>query len=213
MQEWNAFIGKFTKVTDQLGMPIDTDIFETVVALNALSITTVMSCGGHIDERGLLLPWVDIEMRNPTSRKSHKQYIMVSDDVDALQREVDGLRERQVNLSVIEAAQTRLKEKYEERHLLNIQIRMQQCAMRDALVQYLSRFYEGRVVSFDRRLILHRLGNSRTRMESQGSHDFYLCAPLDIQQQKLAEYQEEMRDFTHFLKHIYFSQRTETPLP
>ncbi|EFH85042.1 hypothetical protein [Ktedonobacter racemifer] len=213
MQEWNALIDKFTKVTDRLGMPIDTDIFETVVALNALGITTTQSCGGHIDERGFLLPWVDIEMRNPTSRELHKQYIIVSDEVDKLQREVKGLREKQVDLSVIEEAQTRVNEKYEERHLLNIQIRMQQCAMRDRLVDCLSRFYEGRVVSFDRRLILHRLGNSRTRMENQGAHDFYLGAPLDIQQQKLAEYQEEMRDFTRFLKHIYFSQRTENPLP
>ena len=47
MKEWNALVERFKQVTDKLNMPIDNGIFETVVALNAVDITTAMSCEGH----------------------------------------------------------------------------------------------------------------------------------------------------------------------
>ncbi|GHO59181.1 hypothetical protein [Ktedonobacter robiniae] len=212
MREWGDLFAKFSRVTDRLGMPIDTDILEMVVALNALGITTTMSCGGHIDERGFLLPWVDIEKIDPPIRELREQLIALNAETHQLRQELEEQRELQADPSMIQEAQARLKEKSEERNLLDHQVRMQQCTMRTTLVEHLSRFYEDRVVSFDRRLILHRLGLSRTRMESQGAHDFYLCAPLEIQQQKLAEYREEIMDFARFLKHIYFSHVSKNTL-
>ena len=47
MEAWNALVERFTSATDRLGMPIDPEI---VVALNALNIHAVMSCGGHLDK-------------------------------------------------------------------------------------------------------------------------------------------------------------------
>lgn len=63
--EWDSFVERFSHVKDALGKPIDPEIFETVIALNALGMSTVMSCGGHLDEqRGLIMPWVDIDPVN-----------------------------------------------------------------------------------------------------------------------------------------------------
>jgi len=58
IRQWDETAEKFRKVKDKLGCPIDEGIFETVVALNILGITTTMSCEGHLDH-GLPYPWVD----------------------------------------------------------------------------------------------------------------------------------------------------------
>src|SRR5690242_14050996 len=107
MQEWDVLVDTFAHVTDRLGMPIDPEIFETVVVLNALGMTTTMSCGGHLDERGLLLPWVEIELRTSTTRDLHAQYAIILGETNALQQELKVLRENQSKFSAIEAVQTR----------------------------------------------------------------------------------------------------------
>lgn len=45
--------------TDNLGMPVDPGIFETVVALNLLGLHTFQSCEGHLDH-GCPYPWVTV---------------------------------------------------------------------------------------------------------------------------------------------------------
>lgn len=79
--------------------------------------------------------------------------------------------------------------------------------MRQKVIEYLIQFYDQRSVPFDRRLTLHVL-SSHTRLESQGTADFHLCEPREVQLQKLAEYREEMRAFTEFLKSIYAQAAT-----
>jgi hypothetical protein len=65
-EEWNSLVEYFSRITNMRGKPIDPEIFETVVVLNAPGIPTIMSCGGHIDDgRGLLLPWIDITSSVP----------------------------------------------------------------------------------------------------------------------------------------------------
>ena len=80
--------------------------------------------------------------------------------------------------------------------------------MRRKIIEYLSQFYDQRSVPFDRRLTLSTISLS-TRLESQGAADFHLCEPREVQLQKLAEYRDEMRAFTEFLKTIYSSQHAE----
>lgn len=60
MVMWNEVASRFEHVTDKLGKKIDTGIFDTVVALNVLGITTVQSCEGHVGW-GVPYPWVHIE--------------------------------------------------------------------------------------------------------------------------------------------------------
>ena len=65
------------------------------------------------------------------------------------------------------------------------------------LFRNLSRFYDGRVVSFDRIITM----NERGRISSQGGKYFSLL-PEDERVARLNEYQDEMREFTAFLKSI-----------
>ncbi|HEY1351171.1 MAG TPA: hypothetical protein VGF67_16245 [Ktedonobacteraceae bacterium] len=60
MATWNETIHKFSSVTDKLGKEIDRGIFETVVALNLLGVSTIASCEGHLNW-GVPYPWIDIE--------------------------------------------------------------------------------------------------------------------------------------------------------
>lgn len=60
MATWNETAKRFASVTDRLGKPIDEGIFDTVVALNMLGVTTKQSCEGHIGW-GAPYPWVSVE--------------------------------------------------------------------------------------------------------------------------------------------------------
>jgi hypothetical protein len=65
---WSEVEEKFKHVADRLGRPIDDGIFNTVVALNVLGISTRMSCEGHLDH-GLPYPWVGIEYQTQPATK------------------------------------------------------------------------------------------------------------------------------------------------
>ncbi|HEU5382246.1 MAG TPA: hypothetical protein VFV38_43080 [Ktedonobacteraceae bacterium] len=60
MATWNETVEQFRRVTDKLGKRIDDGIFETVVCLNMLGISTTSSCEGHLDW-GTPYPWINIE--------------------------------------------------------------------------------------------------------------------------------------------------------
>jgi hypothetical protein len=212
MQEtWDKLVKKFERLTDGLGMPIDLEILETVVALNALGINTIMSCGGHIDERGLLLPWVDIASADPALEEIRRAEIELARAAGTLRNEVRHLLDEGADRIQVKAAQERLQDR--NRELLTLQLRERAIhkGERDKLLPYLSRFYENRLVPFDRRLILNvRLNSGKSRLENQGAGDFYFFSPPDIQQKKLTEYREEINAFTHFLKTCYFSHQLLT---
>lgn len=70
---WEEATKHFRRVVDKLGKPIDDGIFETVVALNMLGITTRASCEGHL-EWGLPYPWIDVESEDTTKHRLH-QYL------------------------------------------------------------------------------------------------------------------------------------------
>lgn len=60
MTTWQETVKVFSRVTDKLGKNIDDGIFDTVVALNMLGISTIQSCEGHLDW-GVPYPWVAIK--------------------------------------------------------------------------------------------------------------------------------------------------------
>lgn len=71
---WEETAERFRKTTDKLGKSIDEGIFETVVALNVLGITTRQSCQGHL-EWGLPYPWIDIHPEVESKYRLH-QYLI-----------------------------------------------------------------------------------------------------------------------------------------
>lgn len=206
MQElWDTHVERFARVTDTLGKPIDSEIFELVVALNVLNISTMMSCGGHIDDgRGLLLPWVDIEPADPRlpDLKQTEQQLLYA--TKALHQKIVLMREEREQGTALQETQRRVRETSERLREVQWQIRGLQAPLRVHLAEYLTLFYVERLVPFDRRLILS--GLEHTRLHNQGYLDFHLQAPVAVQQMKLLEYREEMAAFATFLKHCYFSQ-------
>lgn len=73
-ETWEETAERFRKITDTLGKSIDDGIFETVVALNVLGITTRQSCQGHL-EWGLPYPWIDINPDVASKYRLH-QYLI-----------------------------------------------------------------------------------------------------------------------------------------
>jgi hypothetical protein len=206
-EQWNALVTHFSQVTDGLGKRIDPEILETVVALNALDIPTVMSCGGHIDDgRGLLLPWVDIQPADPDMQDLIQQEAHLVEEAKAAHEKVTHLRETQAARAQLEEAQKLADAIYRQLNDTKWQLRLKQAEVRQKLASYLTSFYEERLVPFDRRLIM--AGGVRTRLHNQGALDLYLTAPYAVQRQKLQEYREEIASFTAFLKRIYFAQQS-----
>ena len=105
-EEWNSLVDYFSRITDARGKPINPEIFETVVVLNALGILTIMSCGGRIDDgRGLLLPWIDIASSAPHFNDlQHREAHLVQESEKAHQG-IGRLRTEQVEREQLKTAQ------------------------------------------------------------------------------------------------------------
>jgi isopenicillin N synthase-like dioxygenase len=205
-EHWEALVNHFAQVTDGLGRRIDPEIFETVVALNALGMPTVMSCGGHLDDgRGLLLPWVDLQPDDPEIEALIQAEERLVEAARTAHQRVTQLRDSNSDRALLAEAQREANAIYKQLNDTKWQIRVKHSALRWRLASYLEQFYEGRLVPFDRRLIM--IAGLRTRLQNQGAVDLYLTAPYDVQRQKLHEYRQEMEEFTKFLKAIYFSQQ------
>nr|BBH88050.1 hypothetical protein KTC_28010 [Thermosporothrix sp. COM3] len=211
MQTWDELVAHFQTVTDGLGKRIDEEIFETVVVLNALGIPTVQSCGGHLDQRGLLLPWVDIDPPDPSLEELRRQEEALVDAIKGYYKDIDKMRETGTSPEQIEEVRGQALALAPTLHSLQREMRRMQLEPRKKLMHYLSLFYKQRLVPFDRHLVL--ISKVRTRLQNQGTADFFITEPEAVQRQKLEEYQAEMREFTTFLKQLYFAQHASTPTP
>lgn len=61
---WNDIKNRVDQITDRLGMPVDDNIKDVVIGLNANGINTVASCGGHLDSDRLAFPWIGCAAAN-----------------------------------------------------------------------------------------------------------------------------------------------------
>ena len=175
-----------------LGTGIDAGILETVIALNALGIETSASCEGHLDH-GTGAPWIDIEVLSAREQSMGAEMFTQADRAF----EEQTLPEEAIDALFAEAH--REQDRVKAIHLEQGKI----------LMSYLTAFYAVRRVPYDRQLaMLTRDMGGRSRLENHGA-DFQSVAPLEVRAQKLAEYQEEMRAFTEFLKQIYFEDAKE----
>jgi hypothetical protein len=160
-------------------MPIDQGIFEMVVALNMLGFRTVMSCEGHL-EKGIAGPWVDIE----------------SDEIQALRD--------QITAKLKEATPSH-KPPYvftDEAKTLIEQLKKPQLEIAHALMILLDQFYRQReYIAYDQRLIPNIWDSApgKVSLECMGT-SFQDIAPQNVKELKLKAYQQEMQDFTAFLK-------------
>jgi hypothetical protein len=180
MTNWSDQEAEVNNIRDCLGKPVDQGIRETVIVLNVLDFVTCGSCEGHVDW-GMLAPWVDFRgERGKEAARIFRQAVEAQaagqsrDHVDALCQKAHALKK--------EAERPML-----EKALL--------------LGRHLDDFYRGRQVPFDTRLVIEKY-TSRVRLINQGAI-FQSVRDAETRAQKLTEYQQEMRDFTLFLKAVY----------
>lgn len=187
-QRWQQLVQHFERVIDRLGKPIDPGILETVVALNALHIHTTASCEGHL-HWGTGAPWVDIAAPNMDEEDRKAGEAM---NHARAQREAGVLDEEAIR-TLLEKAQDRLT-----------QVRKKHLAERQKLLGYLADFYAERLCPYDQRLIMYGAAG-RTRLESQGVGLLPLLSEEE-RMEKLHAYQQEMREFTSYLKKSFFEK-------
>lgn len=177
---WEEVSQRVRLITDAIGNPIDEGIFDTVVALNALGYTTVMSCEGHLG-RAIAAPWVDIMP--------------------------DGGEHLQVQIRLAQKGivpdQNGIKIYNDEAKELSEQLKNKQRSLFQSLTELLDQFYEqprGHI-PYDQRLIPCMWGKAagRIRIEPIGT-ELQSIVSAAIKEKKLKDYQQEMNDFTAFLK-------------
>jgi hypothetical protein len=62
---WERTSQEIEQIGDKLGKGIDDGVKESVIALTVNEYPTVQSCEGHLDEKGLSYPWVQVEAPAP----------------------------------------------------------------------------------------------------------------------------------------------------
>jgi hypothetical protein len=184
-QRWQEMHDRVMQMKDNLGKGVDAGIVDTVIVLNLLGLSTVMSCEGHM-EGASGAPWVDIE-----DSEANKQ----------IQKITHMFQEAR-------AAHARgfLSEHlFDAAHQIRLEAMKKQLILRQKLMDYLAAFYTYRQVPYDVRLVIQSRAAGRSRLESQGA-DFQEIASPEIRKQKLQVYHEEMSAFTIFLKEQFFQE-------
>jgi len=171
---WEEISAGVDGITDKLGEKIDPNIKEAVIALKALDINASQSCEGHLD-RGIAAPWIDI----------------VDKKVLEAVKQIDWKKKLTTEQEI------------EERKILDDFAERKNLELQKKIIEYLDAFYKHRESPFDKRLVIQNRNRTGARIESQGA-SLQKIADAEIKKQKLAEYQEEMRTFTEFLKKIFF---------
>jgi hypothetical protein len=179
---WTQKLTEIAGLRDGLEKGVDPQITETVAVLQLLGVHTRASCEGHMD-RGITAPWIDIQPTDPALEELRRFNVELSERVDAL-----------------EAAGEVADVVYEQLHEHRKAIARIEALEYKKLIPYLDEFYLDQCVYYEERLIL----DFRGRLISQGA----LLQPAEekkTQALRLQAYQEEMRDFTEFLKEKFFS--------
>lgn len=175
------------RITDRLGTPIDGGILETVVFLNLVSIPTLQSCEGHVED-GVGAPWVDVG--NPTAPPL--------DEADALFQQA---RQHKAQMGFT----SEVLELFEQAHHAERAAKQPHLIIRLRLMRFLAGFYHPeRAVPFEQRLVIQPHADGTSRLMSQGVVLQEMMSPEE-RAVWLHLYQQEMQEFTAFLKHSYFS--------
>lgn len=190
--KWNEISTQIDQITDGLGRPIDRDIRESVIAFNAFGFQTAQSCEGHSD-RAAGNPWIDIKTPPipELEAKTNKAYENAKKA---------RLEKNPISDELFEIYHNFLDE--ERRPILEESRRMS---------ELLEKFYKMHQSSYDARIIIKNVYKGASRIESTGGFLQDIAEP-QIREQKLAEYQGEMKAFTQFLKSRFFSDPNPTSI-
>lgn len=191
LDPWSVGLERWKRVTDALGKSIDPGIFETVVALNLLSIQTFASCEGHM-HRGLPYPWIDIGLpRAEYERQEERWHELNACFLDLCEKRPDG--------TILDLSPEAI-EKLQQRNAVAQEIRQMHTVGISKLMGYLQRFYASHHPPYECVLAFHSIDTfGMLRMFPVGG-TLSETLPEEQKRTHLLAYQEEMRLFTAFLK-------------
>lgn len=196
---WGKIANAVDRCTDKIGCPIDTEIKEIVIALNAIGIKTTASCEGHLEDR-CVYPWVDLVNFSP---EIYSQIENLTPTLKLIEIEKTSLEKKYPKLSIQDCLDLpdgqRLLELYEERDILSESIDQAEMQCLEPASELLNEFYEKHNFSYDRMLIL-----SGNRLQNVGAH-MQIIRSEEEQKLKLMEYQAEMNAFATFLKNKFMN--------
>jgi hypothetical protein len=203
---WLEMLEKIEHVCDALGFPIDTNIRETVVALNLSGMPTSASCEGHTD-RGRGAPWITVEAQGRPGER------FIGED-EIFQRTA-----QKYHVSEKEVKKGQNHEAWKE--AMNLAVangeteefqawRKQSQLLLHKLHTILEDFYQGRAVEPGLRLEV--VSNTEGTFNIRNGRDDYERRSRALTEDqrlalrvRLAGYQKEMKAFTDFLKEKYYS--------
>lgn len=174
-KQWLQAIQETAHIVDGRGMPIDPGILETVTAMRLLGAHTYMSCEGHM-ERGFG-PYVACEA--PNADADRKQLVAL--------RKKNNLPDKD-DPEIVQLS-----------HKMNREERLE----RLRILLYLNEFYETRNPPHLHRLSLENVGFLAMVLRCQGGAILVKDTGVEsagYRREMLARHQQEMRDFTEFLK-------------
>lgn len=189
LTQWKNEEERFRRIVDGIGRHIDEGVLDTVVVLNLLDLKTIQSCEGHLDH-GTYAPYIDVRC-----------------DVDEALRVAYEANGERIRTSLHLPRSEQDESLFEKQRELGDKITEINLAPVSKLVSYLGEFYSARNVPYDVRICCQSFPLGWTRLESQGAF-LQLIQPDNLKQQRLLSYQQEMTDFTAFLKEKYFTPPT-----
>lgn len=205
---WKEKLEELDGVGDRKGLGIDKGIMETVAALQLSDFSTSQSCEGHIDS-GYQAPWVNVEAPNEPEEKYIGQRQLFQEIANKFNISIEEAEHNseircKVDRDCFENGKTEEYRKWEEE---NNKLRLK-------MVDLLDEFYKERKVSDNKRLIaepgidmsfrLHNGGDDYDRKEKEIKEGIKFENDPDLKD-RLISYQEEMRDFTDFLKQKFLN--------
>jgi hypothetical protein len=91
-----------------------------------------------------------------------------------------------------------------ESEVLEDEIMRRNLEERKKIIPYLEEFYRGRDVSYEARLGIQSLARGWSRIQSQGADFQKVETDEKLKEERLKEFQQEMKAFTEFLKGKFF---------
>lgn len=199
---WNKWVLEINNITDNLEHPVDQNIKEPVVALNAFGISTDGSCEGHLNH-GLPYPWIDIPVAYAELKNELQSYREIIQNRKYLDEKTIEKDDPILYQKILETRQKYSKKSEEIKNMLNL---------------FLNEFYSQNTSNApENRIELHESG-SGFRLETKDSRGLGLdnwknfdekigkLAPEE-KEKLLKSNQTEMKLFGQFLKKKFLEQK------
>jgi hypothetical protein len=205
---WLDTLEKVERMRDALGFPVDTNIRETIVALNLSGLSTSASCEGHID-RGRGAPWIKIEAPNRPRERFGGQDEIIETTARKNKVSAEDVRTGRSHEAWREAMN--LAADHEETPEYQIW-RKENDRLQEQVTALLDSFYQGRTVEPAAHLALSRNAEGTFNIHNGGEdYERHSRTPTEDERRRLADrlarYQGEMKVFTDFLREKYYSSQ------